>query len=185
MRTFASLSVGTPFLFVFVVSFLSWCSPTVFLAILAQRLALTLVTRRVSTRMCRSIALFAALLLVASLGVASDVPRLERRPHIIIFLMDDVGWADVGFHASGSDMHTPTLNSLAASGVELASMYAQPVCSPTRAALLQGRYPFRAGMRMQHFDVRTPSGFERVCTDAHGHALALSLRRCSRAVRRR
>ncbi|MBP7141393.1 MAG: arylsulfatase, partial [Opitutaceae bacterium] len=68
-----------------------------------------------------------------------------QRPNIVYFLVDDLGWADVGYH--GSDIRTPAIDRLAASGAKLDSFYAQPVCSPTRAALMTGRYPIRYGLQ--------------------------------------
>lgn len=67
-------------------------------------------------------------------------------PNIIIFLADDLGWGDVGFH--GSEIETPRLDQLKEQGLELTSHYVQPVCSPTRAALLTGRYPIRYGLQV-------------------------------------
>jgi len=83
--------------------------------------------------------LIAALLL---LGAQANPPK----PHIIYFLADDLGWKDVGFH--GSEIQTPQLDRLAASGVRLEQFYVQPVCSPTRAGLMTGRYPMRQGLQV-------------------------------------
>jgi len=58
-------------------------------------------------------------------------------PNIIIILADDMGWNDVGYH--GSEIRTPHIDQLAAEGLELDRFYAQPSCSPTRAALLTGK----------------------------------------------
>lgn len=58
-------------------------------------------------------------------------------PHVIIILADDMGWNDVGYH--GSEIRTPNIDRLAADGIELDRFYAQPSCSPTRAALLTGK----------------------------------------------
>jgi len=69
------------------------------------------------------------------------------RPHILFILADDLGWGDVGFH--GSPIKTPTLDALAASGARLEQFYVQPVCTPTRAALLTGRYPMRHGLQVE------------------------------------
>ena len=69
----------------------------------------------------------------------------KRQPNIVYFLADDLGWADVGYH--GSDIKTPSIDKLASSGAKLESFYAQPVCSPTRAALMTGRYPIRYGLQ--------------------------------------
>jgi len=68
----------------------------------------------------------------------------NKKPHIVLLVIDDVGWADVGFH--GSDFPTPTIDRLATSqGVRLEKYYVQQVCSPTRAALQTGRLPHRIG----------------------------------------
>jgi arylsulfatase A-like enzyme len=66
------------------------------------------------------------------------------RPNIIVMLADDLGWTDVGFH--GGDIDTPSLDRLAAEGVELSRFYTTPICSPTRAALMTGRDPMRLGV---------------------------------------
>jgi arylsulfatase A-like enzyme len=68
------------------------------------------------------------------------------RPNIVVILADDLGWADVGWH--GQEIRTPRLDSLAAAGAKLEQFYVQPVCSPTRGALLTGRYPMRYGLQV-------------------------------------
>lgn len=70
-------------------------------------------------------------------GTAADDPR----PNILFILADDLGWGDVGYH--GGRARTPTLDRLAREGVELDQHYVTPQCSPTRTALLTGRYPSR------------------------------------------
>jgi arylsulfatase A-like enzyme len=64
----------------------------------------------------------------------------------VILLADDLGWNDVGYH--GGTIATPHLDRLAASGVRLEQFYVQPVCTPTRAALMTGRYPIRYGLQV-------------------------------------
>jgi arylsulfatase A-like enzyme len=59
---------------------------------------------------------------------------------------DDLGWKDVGFNGC-ADIKTPNLDALAATGARLTHFYAQPMCTPTRAALMTGRYPFRYGLQ--------------------------------------
>jgi len=63
----------------------------------------------------------------------------------VYILSDDQGWKDVGFH--GSDIRTPNLDALARGGAELAQFYSEPMCTPSRAALLTGRYPYRYGLQ--------------------------------------
>lgn len=75
---------------------------------------------------------------------AADAP--SARPNIVYILADDLGWGDVGWH--GGAIATPNLDRLAASGVRLEQFYVQPVCTPTRAALLTGRYPMRHGLQV-------------------------------------
>ena len=67
------------------------------------------------------------------------------RPHIVYIVSDDQGWKDVGFH--GSDIRTPNIDALAKGGVRLEQFYAQPMCTPSRAALMTGRYPHRYGLQ--------------------------------------
>ena len=62
----------------------------------------------------------------------------------MLIIADDLGWADVGFH--GGNVPTPHLDRLAREGVELAQHYVHPVCSPTRTALMSGRYAGRFGV---------------------------------------
>ena len=66
------------------------------------------------------------------------------KPNVIIFVADDLGWADVGFR--GGPIDTPTLDSLAREGLEFERFYTTPICSPTRAALHTGRDPMRLGV---------------------------------------
>jgi arylsulfatase A-like enzyme len=67
------------------------------------------------------------------------------KPNIVVFLSDDMGWGQLGFQG-GKAVKTPHIDRLAREGVNLTQFYVECVCSPTRAALLTGRYPFRNGM---------------------------------------
>ncbi|HEX6987676.1 MAG TPA: arylsulfatase [Planctomycetaceae bacterium] len=78
---------------------------------------------------------------VFSYGSAfADTPR----PNIVLIVADDLGRSDVGFN--GGEIRTPNLDRLAATGVRLDRFYACPVCSPTRAGLMTGRWPLRYGL---------------------------------------
>lgn len=72
---------------------------------------------------------------------AADAPA---KPNILVFLADDLGYGDVGFH--GSNYMTPNLDRLAAEGIQLEQHYVHPMCSPTRTALMSGRYASRFGV---------------------------------------
>ncbi|MDP4286205.1 MAG: arylsulfatase [Bacteroidota bacterium] len=68
-----------------------------------------------------------------------------KKPNIIIIVADDLGWGDLGYH--GSEIKTPNIDELAREGVNLNRYYSAPICSPTRAGILTGRYPNRFGIR--------------------------------------
>ncbi|HBE71022.1 MAG TPA: arylsulfatase [Planctomycetaceae bacterium] len=80
-----------------------------------------------------------------SANIAAKDNARATQPHIIVFLADDLGWGDVGYH--GSQIKTPNIDALAASGTRLSRFYVMPVCSPTRGALLTGRHPIRLGLQ--------------------------------------
>jgi len=83
--------------------------------------------------------------LVLLVGFSNAAMASGERPNIVIFLADDLGWADVGFHGE-EVIQTPSLDRLAAEGVQLDRFYSTPICSPTRAALMTGRDPMRLGV---------------------------------------
>ena len=91
------------------------------------------------------IAVLLAAVVLATVGGdarGADAPR----PNIVFIIADDMGYADVGFNG-GKEIKTPNLDALAASGARFEQFYVQPVCSPTRAALMTGRYPMRYGFQ--------------------------------------
>jgi arylsulfatase A-like enzyme len=85
------------------------------------------------------------ILILSPLALVRAAHAADGKPNILYIIADDLGWKDVGFH--GSDIHTPTIDKLAAGGARLEQFYAQPFCTPTRAAILTGRYPFRYGLQ--------------------------------------
>jgi arylsulfatase A-like enzyme len=82
------------------------------------------------------------LLAAGSTGTAAATDA-TRRPNILLVVADDLGWSDVGWH--GGFAKTPHMDRLVREGVEFDRHYVQPVCTPTRTALLTGRYPGRFG----------------------------------------
>jgi arylsulfatase A-like enzyme len=85
---------------------------------------------------------FLPVLLLSLIG-SQPAQADEARPNILLIVADDLGWSDVGWH--GGFGKTPHLDRLVREGVELDQHYVQPVCTPTRTALMSGRYPGRFG----------------------------------------
>ena len=84
-----------------------------------------------------------ALLLAASLAAPATADDPDR-PNVLLILTDDQGWGDVRSHGN-PDLDTPHLDALAESGARFERFFVSPVCAPTRAALLTGRYGLRTG----------------------------------------
>lgn len=74
--------------------------------------------------------------------------KTGKNPNIVVILMDDVGWGDIGANGGGAAIgaETPNIDLLAAQGLRLTSTYSQPSCTPTRATLLTGQLPIRTGL---------------------------------------
>ncbi|MBI3838143.1 MAG: arylsulfatase [Planctomycetia bacterium] len=83
----------------------------------------------------------------------------SRGPNVLLIVTDDQGWGDVGFHGN-SHLKTPHLDRLARASVELEQFYVCPVCSPTRASLLTGRYNYRTGVVDTYLGRSTMAGDE-------------------------
>lgn len=78
--------------------------------------------------------------------LAPALQAAPERPNIVLFLTDDLGYADLGCYGA-TDLRTPHIDRLAREGVKFTHCYANgPVCSPTRAALMTGRYQQRFGI---------------------------------------
>jgi arylsulfatase A-like enzyme len=82
---------------------------------------------------------------LAGLTVTESMAADASKPNIIYILADDIGWKDASFR--GSDIKTPNIDRLANEGAVLDQFYTQPMCTPTRAALMTGRYPLRYGLQ--------------------------------------
>ena len=90
-------------------------------------------------------AVLIATALTAVVVVAAVAQRSVSAPNIVIILADDMGYGDIGAFGS-PNIRTPRLDRMAADGQKWTNFYVQPVCSPSRAALLTGRLPIRSGM---------------------------------------
>lgn len=104
--------------------------------------------------------ILAALLLASLAGLHSAAALEAPRPNIVFFLIDDLGWRDLG--CCGSTFYrTPNIDRLAAGGMRFTDAYAAcSVCSPTRASLLTGKYPAR--LHLTHILGRKPPAHERL-----------------------
>jgi arylsulfatase A-like enzyme len=106
--------------------------------------------------------------------------RTGKRPNILIFVVDDLGYGDVGAYGGGEALGAPTphIDRLAREGLKLTSTYAQPSCTPTRAALNTGRLPVRSGLTSpkllnDNADVSSELLAAKILSDA-GYRTALS-----------
>jgi len=77
------------------------------------------------------------------IGLVRPALAATQPPNVLILVADDLGWSDVGYH--NPEMRTPAIDKLVQSSVELNCHYVMPMCTPTRVALLTGRYPSRFG----------------------------------------
>lgn len=92
------------------------------------------------------------------LAACAEVPPPEARPNIVLIIADDQGWGDLSLHGN-TNLATPHIDSLAHDGAQFERFYVSPVCSPTRAELLTGRYHPRGGV------YGTSAGSERLDLD--------------------
>ncbi len=99
--------------------------------------------------------LAAALLLLGSAA--------ERKPNVLVILTDDQGWGDLSLHGN-TNLATPAIDSIGRDGAQIDRFFVQPVCSPTRAEFLTGRWHLRGGVR------NVTSGGERLNLDERGIA---------------
>lgn len=100
---------------------------------------------RFRARVCES-SFWLAVWLAATCPLWAGANAAQAKPNIIHIVADDLGWKDVGFNGC-TDIKTPNLDKLAADGAKFTQFYVQPMCTPTRAALMTGRYPFRYGLQ--------------------------------------
>ena len=97
-----------------------------------------------SIRFVRGLSLAVSLMVVAC--ISGTHGNAFERPNVVIFLADDAGWGDYS-HCGNQQVHTPNIDSIAEKGVKLDRFFVCPVCSPTRAEFLTGRYHLRGGVR--------------------------------------
>ncbi|XP_025085302.1 arylsulfatase B-like [Pomacea canaliculata] len=89
--------------------------------------------------------LFCLVIVLSSITCIHAKPRASDLPHIIFIIADDLGWADVNWE--DPNLHSPNLYNLATNGIVLNNSYVQPLCSPSRSALMSGYFPFHTGLQ--------------------------------------
>ena len=91
--------------------------------------------------------------------LGSSAPASPPRPHIVLFVVDDLGWGDVSFHreVQTREVQTPFMASLVKDGIELTRQYLASSCSPSRAALISGRFPPHVNALLQEPTVANPN----------------------------
>ncbi len=85
-----------------------------------------------------------AVLAIIVVAPTTHFAAIDQPPNIVLILTDDQGYGDVSCHGNAI-VKTPRLDQLAAESVEFTRFYVNPVCTPTRASLMTGRYPSRTG----------------------------------------
>ena len=96
--------------------------------------------------MRRAIAVLPGFSFLLLMSGCTSVPRrpVRERPNVLLIMSDDQGWGDLRIHGNDK-IDTPVLDKLAGEGAQFDRFYVSPVCAPTRAALLTGRYSLRTG----------------------------------------
>ena len=108
-------------------------------------------------------------------------PAAGAKPHIVMILVDDWGWANVGYHRDTptKEVQTPNFDSLCKQGVELDQHYAYKFCSPSRSSLMSGRLPIHVNILNAAPNIHNPddpvSGFAAIPRNMTGIASKLKL----------
>src|SRR5215831_7485603 len=94
--------------------------------------------------MKRASQILAALFIASTLSLSARAA--DKKPNIVHIVADDLGWKDVGFNGC-TDFKTPNIDKLASGGAKFTQFYSMNICTPARACLMTGRYPFRYGLQ--------------------------------------
>ena len=92
-----------------------------------------------------------ALLLFGTIAIFAGSSPAQQKPNIVFILLDDLGKEWLNCYG-GTDINTPRIDKLAATGLKFTNAYSMPQCTPSRACFLTGQYPFRNGW-VNHWDV--------------------------------
>jgi len=98
----------------------------------------------------------AGLLVLGLLSATLSLAQNKNKPNIILILVDDLGFSDIGPYGA-SEINTPNLDKLAAEGMRLKEFYNNSICAPTRASLLTGQYQHKAGVGYFNVNLGLPA----------------------------
>ena len=118
--------------------------------------------------------------MVGSIGCQhAPTSAAERQPNLLLIVTDDMGYGDVGI-SGNSTVRTPRLDQLARESVQFKNFYVSPVCAPTRASLLTGRYHQRTGVRsvtngFETMDPRRSHTLAEILDQTAGYRTGISL----------
>lgn len=96
-----------------------------------------------------------ALLLALLAGENIHAQKKSSKPNIILIMVDDMGYSDLGCY--GSEIQTPNIDKLASQGLRLREFYNNAICAPTRASLITGQYPHKAGVGYFNINLGLPA----------------------------
>ena len=113
---------------------------------------------------CIFLLLFASSTAAPGKGAFSGSP-----PNVLFILADDLGYNELGYMNSSRGLKTPNIDELAKTGVALKNYYVEPICSPTRSALMTGKYPLRLGTQANviYWDTPWSIGLEHAFIPEH------------------
>ncbi|MCA9214575.1 MAG: sulfatase-like hydrolase/transferase, partial [Planctomycetales bacterium] len=100
---------------------------------------------------------FVSLAITIAIAASAHAAK-DSRPNIVIILVDDMGFSDIGCY--GGEIETPNLDRLAANGLRFTQFYNAGRCCPTRASLLTGLHPHQVGIGHMTAPPNQPLGFE-------------------------
>ena len=93
-----------------------------------------------ATRFLRTI-----LLVLCTIWFRNEKADAQVRPNVVLILADDQGWGDLSINGN-ANVRTPNIDRIGKEGAQFARFYVSPLCAPTRAGLLTGRYHYRTGV---------------------------------------
>ena len=106
-------------------------------------------------------AMISSLSIAAVMHMQDPAPSNATRPHLVMMVVDDLGWSDVGYQGSGDlGGATPQLDALAAEGVAFEALYGAAECTPSRAMLLTGRHAVALGLQDSVIHGTEPRGLD-------------------------